>query len=123
MKQLALQSAIKLCADPLALNALGLLQIAQGFVEDAVISFRRSIEMDAQNPHAHSNLLLAMNYVPSFTRQDMSDEHRRWADRFEAPLESRAGRLPTTVRPNDGCALVMFRPIFAGIRWDTSWRR
>ncbi|MBI5380900.1 MAG: tetratricopeptide repeat protein [Opitutae bacterium] len=73
-------------------NNLGRLHRAQGRIADAIASYRAAL---AAQPHAptHSNLLLALNYSPDVTPEEIFAEHRHWAALYAAPLR------PTTPPP------------------------
>ncbi|MHA1598207.1 MAG: tetratricopeptide repeat protein, partial [Alphaproteobacteria bacterium] len=49
-----------------------------GFASDAVARFRAAHELAPTSAKIHSNLLMAMQYVPDIPRQEIADEHRRW---------------------------------------------
>lgn len=61
-----------------ALNNLGRLARAEGQIPQAVDFFRAALAA-APAADTHSNLLLALNYLPDIAPADVAAEHRRWA--------------------------------------------
>jgi len=51
-----------------------------GFATEAVARFRSAHELAPESAKIHSSLLMAMQYAPDITRQDIADEHRRWGE-------------------------------------------
>jgi predicted O-linked N-acetylglucosamine transferase (SPINDLY family) len=51
-----------------------------------VAVFRRAIALNAHHPDAHGNLLVTLNYDPASTVESLSQEARRWAERYAQPL-------------------------------------
>lgn len=68
-----------------ALNNLGRLARASGLLPEAVAHFRAALAA-APSAETHSNLLLALNYLPDFPPAEVFAEHRRWAERYADPL-------------------------------------
>jgi protein O-GlcNAc transferase len=79
----ALREAQKLAPDRVSiLNNLGTAYQMEGFVRQAIDCFEQAIARDAHFPGAHSNLLLALHYVPGFTRQEVFQRHVEWGRRY-----------------------------------------
>ena len=55
---------------------LGVVLHAAGRVEEAAARYRRALELEPGHTQAASNLLLAINYLPSFSREDLFNAHR-----------------------------------------------
>jgi protein O-GlcNAc transferase len=72
------------CAE--ALHGLGAALLAQGRVAEAIVILRRTLALDPSLSGVHSALLLALQYSDIETPPEVRREHRRFADRFEAPL-------------------------------------
>jgi predicted O-linked N-acetylglucosamine transferase (SPINDLY family) len=57
-----------------------------GDLERAAERFRAAVALDPDYATAHSNLLGCLSYLPGLTPEEILGEHRRFAERFEAPL-------------------------------------
>ena len=66
----------------------------QGRLDEAEASFRLALDLDPDDRAARDNLLLALNYTGTHSREEVYAEHREWARRHEAPLAP--GRRPHT---------------------------
>ncbi len=64
---------------------LGRLCKAEGQLDDAVRHFRAALAANP-SPTTHSNLLLALNYLPHVPPEEVLAEHRRWNERYASPL-------------------------------------
>lgn len=64
---------------------LGRLCKAEGRLAEAVEHFRAALAT-APSPATHSNLLLALNYLPDIEPDAVFSEHRRWQEIHAAPL-------------------------------------
>lgn len=74
-------------------NNLGGTLLAQGRMPEAVASFRRALEINPQflttdASLCNSNLLFCQSHSEKQDAQTLFDEHCRFAERFEAPLQS-----------------------------------
>lgn len=67
-------------------NNLGNALYAIGQMEEAMASYRRALEIDPDFASAHSNLLFCLSHDEGGGAQVLFAEHRRFAERFEAPL-------------------------------------
>jgi predicted O-linked N-acetylglucosamine transferase (SPINDLY family) len=76
---------------------LGRLFRAQGRMAEAVASYRAAL---VHQPRAttHSNLLLALNYLPEMTPAEVFAEHHRWAALYAEPLTAAIQRPPPAPR-------------------------
>jgi protein O-GlcNAc transferase len=84
------QEALRLRADYApAHDNLGRLYRAQGRIAEAVTSYRAALSLQPR-PGTHSNLLLALNYLPALPPQAVFEEHQRWAARYADPLTAAA---------------------------------
>jgi protein O-GlcNAc transferase len=71
------ERAIRDGPNHVALNyQLGVALHAVGRVEEAAGLYRRALELEPGHSLAASNLLLAVNYLPSFSREDLLNIHR-----------------------------------------------
>ena len=78
---------------------LGRLCKSEGLLADAILHFRAALAVKP-DPGAHSNLLLALNYLPSLSSTEIFAEHRRWNQRYAAPVEIIGG--PASPRAANG---------------------
>lgn len=58
----------------------------QGRLDEAIASYRQALHLKPDFPQAFSNLLLALQYAPRLSEEERYAEHRRYAERFEAPV-------------------------------------
>ena len=72
---------------------LGRLAKAEGLLGEAISHFRAALT-NQPAPGTHSNLLLALNYLPGLSPVDHLAEHRRWHSLYAAPL------APSVPSPN-----------------------
>ncbi|OGI48464.1 MAG: hypothetical protein A2W42_01110 [Candidatus Muproteobacteria bacterium RIFCSPHIGHO2_01_60_12] len=70
-------------------DSLGGILRAQGLIDESIASHRRAIEIAPNDAWAHSNLLLATQYLAEPDAAQIFVEHRRWADRHEQTLPRR----------------------------------
>jgi len=82
-----------------ALDNLGRLAKSAGLLDEAVRHFRAALAVKP-NPDSHSNLLLALNYLPDLAPAEVFAEHRRWHRLYAAPLAP-AAPLPQKSPPAD----------------------
>ena len=78
---------------------LGNALISQGRVEEAIVAWRAAADIAPQWGAAASNVLLALHNREEDPHK-LFDEHRRWADRFIAPVEATA--TPPSARVHGG---------------------
>jgi len=64
----------------LAFQTLGATLSEVGRTEEAVEVYRRSLDFDPDQPHVRSNLLYALCGSESISREQLWQEHRRWAE-------------------------------------------
>jgi protein O-GlcNAc transferase len=69
----------------LAYAVLGNTLMAQRLLEDAIISYRKTLSIKPEAALTYSNLLYAMQYMPTVTPAEVFSEHRLYAERHEAP--------------------------------------
>ena len=82
----AFEAALRLRPDfAPALDNLGRLYKATGQLQAAVAHFRAALAAKP-SPGTHSNLLLALNYLPDANPAEVFAEHRRWNALYAAPL-------------------------------------
>lgn len=60
-------------------TSLGAVLCAQGRIEESIVCHRRAVELAPQDVWTHSNLLLAMQYLPDPEPANMLAAHRCWA--------------------------------------------
>lgn len=75
---------------------LGRLCRAAGRLHEAVAHYNAALAAQP-SPATHSNLLLVLNFVPGLSPAVILDEHRRWNERYAAPLAP--PRRPAPARP------------------------
>ncbi|MBI3498804.1 MAG: tetratricopeptide repeat protein [Proteobacteria bacterium] len=81
--RLALRRALTLQpALPLALDNLGALEQVLGEVRAALPHHRRSIASGNLSPDPHSNIIMAMTYLPEVTADHLYGEMRAWETRY-----------------------------------------
>lgn len=73
----------------LAANNLATAYRARGDLPRAIEWYRRALALHPDAPDAWSNLLGALNYLPDLPLAELLGEHRRYGERFEAPLRAR----------------------------------
>jgi predicted O-linked N-acetylglucosamine transferase (SPINDLY family) len=61
-----------------------------GRLDEAIACYRRSIELDPRQDARHSNLLMALQYHPDLSPEQLLAEHVAWAQRFADPLTASA---------------------------------
>lgn len=71
---------------PEACSNRGNVLMDQGRLDEAIESYRQALRLRPDFPQAFSNLLLALQYAPQLSQEQVFAEHRRYAERFEAPL-------------------------------------
>jgi len=69
--------------------SLGIALLRQGRIDEAADCCRRALELDSGLVDAHSALLMVMQYSAAGAATEFLAEHRRFADRFETPLQPR----------------------------------
>jgi predicted O-linked N-acetylglucosamine transferase (SPINDLY family) len=60
--------------------------LEQAQLDDAIASYRRAIQCEPANALAYSNLLYTLYFCPGYDSAAILAEHRRWNERFSAPL-------------------------------------
>ncbi len=83
---------------PTAQNNLGTALRMAGDMERSAQRFRAALAADPDYATAYSNLLACLNYLLGSTPEAVLGEHRRFAERFEAPLARE--REPHANRPD-----------------------
>ncbi len=76
-------------------NALG----GRGRQREALACFRKALKLKPDFVGIWSNLLLALQYDPTCSPLELFEEHRRFAERFEVPLESSRQAFGNTREP------------------------
>lgn len=90
----SLEAALQLAPDsPATLGFLGAGLLQTGRQREGVEVLRRAVALQPENPALHSQLLAALNYIPTADRTVRYGEFRAYAARFEEPvLRQRAAR-------------------------------
>ena len=114
-------------------NPLGVTLMKQGRLKEAADVFRQAIEVDPDNELAYSNLAFCVTHSDNVTPAEIFTEHRRFAERFEAPLKAHWPTHGNTREPNrqlrigfisgDFCRHAManfFEPVLAHLARDES---
>jgi protein O-GlcNAc transferase len=65
---------------------LGTVLKDRGKAADAVTALRKAVALDPTSSVVHSNLVYAACFCPGYDAQQLLNEARGWADRFETPL-------------------------------------
>ncbi len=94
-----------------ALNNLGRLARAEGLVPEAVDHFRAALAA-APSADTHSNLLLALNYLPDMPPADVAAEHRRWAELHAPPAATPQPARPASAAPPNRLRIGYLSPDF-----------
>jgi len=71
-----------------ALSNLGSALLLRGQTGEAITCLRRALALNPDDASAHSSLLFSLQYQYGCTAQDLLDESRRFAARFETPLKA-----------------------------------
>ena len=79
---------------------LGRLCKSEGLLDDAIRHFRAALAVKP-DPGTHSNLLLALNYLPGLAPAEVFAEHRRWHQLYAAPLANLPGGSASPRAEND----------------------
>ncbi len=69
-------------------NNLGNVLKNLGQLDEAAASYRRALARQPDFAQAHSNLLFCLSHSAAMGAQELSEEHRRFAEQFESPLRS-----------------------------------
>ena len=65
-------------------NSLGRILVVQGRGEEAAEAFRKAMACESETIYAHTNLILALHYLPGVTPQSIYEEIRRWNAEYGA---------------------------------------
>ena len=65
---------------------LGSVLISQGRYKESIEVYRSGLIKQPKNARVFSNLLLTLNYMEDISQQDIFDEHNKWSQVFEEPL-------------------------------------
>jgi predicted O-linked N-acetylglucosamine transferase (SPINDLY family) len=69
-----------------AYNNLGSVLKDQALLDDAITHFERAMQITPQSPDAASNQAYTLLFHPQYDARRIYDAHRRWNDRYAAPL-------------------------------------
>jgi protein O-GlcNAc transferase len=69
-----------------AYTNLGIALMDQGRLAEAAVSYRHALQIRPDLPEAHQDLLFCLSHWGEIAPEALFDEHRSFADRFEAPL-------------------------------------
>ena len=83
--------------DPLRYNALAVVLLDQGKLDEAIALFRRALQLRPNLAAVHSNLLLCLNYHEAISPQELLAEHREFG-RLHAPPHDIASRAPAAAQ-------------------------
>ncbi len=91
-----LSEAVASCSKALALDPdfapahsnLGDALRSLGQLDAAATSYRRALALRPELPQLHTSLLFCLSHSETVDAQELFAEHRRFAERFEAPLRS-----------------------------------
>jgi len=77
------QKALELAPDRPELQAnLARALMETGRLQQGIHLLRQAVERMPDNPQAHSNLLFRLHQLPEIDRQELFEEHKRWAARY-----------------------------------------
>ena len=68
------------------INNLGIALQRQGIPEEAMLWFRKALQIQPGHLDARANLVFAMLHTPGVAPSALFDEYRRWAEMHETPL-------------------------------------
>ncbi|MEI7552830.1 MAG: tetratricopeptide repeat protein [Verrucomicrobiota bacterium] len=91
---------------------LGRLCRSVGRLPEAVGHFRAALAL-TPDPQTHSNLLFALNFLPTATPAEVCAEHRRWHQLYAAPLAPDTPRPPPRARDGRRLRVGYVSPDFA----------
>jgi predicted O-linked N-acetylglucosamine transferase (SPINDLY family) len=77
-----------------ALDNLATVLRSAGRVEEAIACLKRALALEPDRPVVHTNLIFALNFLPSATTADHQAERARWDERH-------ARRFASAIRPHD----------------------
>lgn len=80
--------AIEVSGAALAHNSLGVTLMKQGRLDDASEAFQKATDIDPDNAMMYNNLAFCMTHAENVTPSEVFAAHRRFAERFEAPLKA-----------------------------------
>lgn len=66
-------------------NNLGIVLQELGNIEAATKCYRQAFKLGVNNADVHSNYLMLKQYALDYSAEELLDDHRDFADRFEAP--------------------------------------
>lgn len=70
-----------------AYNNIGRALLDFGQQDEAISHLRRALEIKPDYPEVHNNLLMALQYVPSTSSDELFAAHRHFGEQFEAALK------------------------------------
>lgn len=79
-------------------NTLANCQSSIGLVDEALVSYRKVLELAPNTPPSHSNLLLTMHYVSGLDPAEIFEEHKRFG-RVHTPPALATRDFPNTPEP------------------------
>ncbi|MCW8923414.1 MAG: tetratricopeptide repeat protein [Gammaproteobacteria bacterium] len=65
---------------------LGSVLVSQGRYKESIEVYRAGLIKQPKNTRVFSNLLLTLNYMEDVSQQELYDEHNKWGDTFDNPL-------------------------------------
>jgi protein O-GlcNAc transferase len=71
----------------------------QGKVKEAIDAFRRALKLKPQSASTFSDLLLTMQYDATCSATELFEEHRRYSDSIEKPLQTHRQPPPNSREP------------------------
>jgi protein O-GlcNAc transferase len=76
---------------------LGNLLHGQGLLDESLAAYRAALAISPESVRAHSNLLVALHYLPDYSREALAGDAREWGSRHALPLA--ATHRPHANRP------------------------
>ena len=70
-----------------ALSNLGNVLKDAGYMDKAIKTLKRAIESDNYLASAYSNLLMALNYLPELTPEEIFQQHQEWGSHVPASIQ------------------------------------
>ncbi|MBK8161708.1 MAG: tetratricopeptide repeat protein [Gammaproteobacteria bacterium] len=83
-----------------ALHNLGRARLGQGRIEEAAGCFQATLAVSPDHAYVYSNWLMTQLYRAETTPAQLLEQHRGYAERFEAPLRAHWPRHANTRDPN-----------------------
>lgn len=98
--------------DAIAWNNLGHVHTDLGQAGEAIAAYRRAVALDPQYREAHANLIMAMNYDPEVSQEEILKESQTWCGNFAPPGRSLPASKGTLRTPDKRLKVGFVSPDF-----------